>query len=54
MVSLNYVVDYYHNLAKNIAILYMRLKKNPSLWTNENILAVRKLRQMLSIYFAFI
>ncbi|WOH09471.1 hypothetical protein DCAR_0728928 [Daucus carota subsp. sativus] len=42
--SLNYVSDYYKDLAKDTAILYSRLKKNPQPWTEEHSLAVRRIK----------
>ena len=43
--SLNYIAPYYKNLAQDTTILYDRLKKNPSEWTNEHTRAVRLIKQ---------
>lgn len=42
--SLNYIVDYYQNLAQDIAILYQRLQKDPPPWTEEHTKAVKKIK----------
>ncbi|KAL4199205.1 hypothetical protein AMTRI_Chr03g143760 [Amborella trichopoda] len=41
---LNYIVDFYENLALYAKPLYDRLKKNPPKWTNEHIQAVQKIK----------
>ena len=38
------MADYYQNLAKDTAILYSRLRKNPSSLTNEHTAAIRKIK----------
>ena len=38
--SLNYIRDYYHQLSQDAAILYTRLQKNPSPWTEAHTIAV--------------
>lgn len=40
--SLNYISPFYKNLASDTAILYDRLKKNPSSWTDSHTQAVQK------------
>jgi hypothetical protein len=40
--SLNYISDYYKNLALDCAPLHNRLKKNPLPWTEEHTKAVRE------------
>lgn len=42
--SLNYVRDYYHQLSADANILYTRLRKNPSPWSEEHTLAVRRIK----------
>ena len=42
--SLNYVSDYYNNLAKDTAILYNRLKKDPEPWSEKHSQAVRTVK----------
>lgn len=42
--SLNYIHDYYPNLATDAAILYSRLRKNPPQWTPEHTAAVKKIK----------
>ena len=34
--SLNYISNYYKNIAQDSAILYSRLQKNPVPWTSEH------------------
>ncbi|KAL4181482.1 hypothetical protein AMTRI_Chr12g237500 [Amborella trichopoda] len=41
---LNYIVDFYQNLAIDGKPLYDRLKKNPPKWTNIHTEAVKKLK----------
>ncbi|KAL4183785.1 hypothetical protein AMTRI_Chr11g100010 [Amborella trichopoda] len=41
---LNYIVDFYENLALDAKPLYDRLKKNPPKWTNEHTQAVQKIK----------
>jgi hypothetical protein len=42
--SLNYIADYYQNLAQDTAILYQRLQKTPPPWTEEHTKAIRKIK----------
>jgi hypothetical protein len=42
--SLNYIADYYKNLALDCAPLHGRLKKNPLPWTKEHTKAVQKIK----------
>jgi hypothetical protein len=42
--SLNYISDYYGNLAYDTAILYNRLKNNPKPWTEEHTQAIKKIK----------
>ncbi|CAK8530641.1 unnamed protein product [Lathyrus sativus] len=42
--SLNYIADYYKNLAKDTAILHTRLGKNPGPWTNKHSQAVQRIK----------
>ncbi|XP_028116482.1 uncharacterized protein LOC114314226 [Camellia sinensis] len=42
--SLNYIHDYYPNLATDAAILYSRLRKNPPIWGPEHTAAVKKIK----------
>ncbi|KAL4198861.1 hypothetical protein AMTRI_Chr03g48160 [Amborella trichopoda] len=41
---LNYIIDFYENLALDAKPLYDRLKKNPPKWTNEYTQAVQKIK----------
>ena len=45
--SLNYISDYYKNLALDCAPLHNRLKKNPLPWTEEHTKAVQKIKLQL-------
>ena len=38
--SLNYIADYYENLANDTSILHARLRKNPGPWTDKHSQAV--------------
>lgn len=51
--GLNYVADY-DNLVKGTAILYTRLKKNPSLWTNKHTVTIRKIKEHVKYFPYFI
>jgi hypothetical protein len=42
--SLNYIADYYQNLAQDTAILYQRLQKTPPPWTEEHTKAVKRIK----------
>lgn len=44
MGSLNYIADYYQNLAQDTAILYQRLQKTPPPWTEEHTKALRRIK----------
>ncbi|KAL4189738.1 hypothetical protein AMTRI_Chr08g166860 [Amborella trichopoda] len=41
---LNYIVDFYENLALDVKPLYDRLKKNPPKWTDEHTKAIQKIK----------
>ena len=43
--SLNYISDYYQNLAQDSAILYSRLRKVPLPWTEQHTQAVKTIKQ---------
>lgn len=42
--SLNYIKDFYKDLAQDSKLLYQRLKKNPVPWSDEHAKAVRRLK----------
>jgi hypothetical protein len=42
--SLNYIADYYENLAMDTSILHARLRKNPGPWTDKHSQAVRRIK----------
>ncbi|KAI8554885.1 hypothetical protein RHMOL_Rhmol05G0131500 [Rhododendron molle] len=42
--SLNYIGDYYKDLAQDSAPLYERLRKNPPPWTERHTMAVKKIK----------
>ena len=42
--SLNYIHDYYPNLATDTAILYSRLRKNPPTWSPDHTAVVKKIK----------
>jgi hypothetical protein len=42
--SLNYISDYYKDLAKDTSILYNRLRTNPGPWTDNHTKAVQRIK----------
>jgi hypothetical protein len=42
--SLNYISNYYKDLANDTSILYNRLRANPGPWTNKHTQAVQKIK----------
>ena len=42
--SLNYIHDYYPNVATDAAILYSRVRNNPPPWASEHTEAVQKIK----------
>uniref|UniRef100_A0A1U7WXF7 Uncharacterized protein LOC104231921 n=1 Tax=Nicotiana sylvestris TaxID=4096 RepID=A0A1U7WXF7_NICSY len=46
--SLNYISAFIKDLAKDIAILYERLKKNPKAWTDSHTDAVKRIKQKVN------
>ena len=42
--SLNYLTNFYQNIAQDTSILYFRLKKNPFPWTDLQTEAVKKIK----------
>ncbi|KAG5587049.1 hypothetical protein H5410_047483 [Solanum commersonii] len=43
--SLNYVAPFIKDLAKDTAIIYDRLKKNPKAWSNDHTEAIRRIKE---------
>ena len=43
--GVNYVADYYKDLAKDTKILYYRLRKNAKFWSKEHTESVKRIKQ---------
>lgn len=47
--SLNYISQFYKNLAEDTTILYERLKKNPPQWSDKHTEAVKRIKKKLKL-----